>query len=138
GINDGISDLKNHVSRAPFDVHSLTRDSITARSTAQVRATTTRYWGLTGRVWCASRWGRTSVGPTLHRTGRHRGAPGPGTEARKPNRYRSAGGPGYHRSPDRTVHRTTATKHYPLDHPGSDTRRRLVRQITQSQYRNAP
>ncbi|AXY50302.1 hypothetical protein YT1_0858 [Rhodococcus ruber] len=42
GVYDGISDLENHVSRAPFDSSSLTRAHIRLPSTAQVRGTEAR------------------------------------------------------------------------------------------------
>lgn len=39
GVYDGVSDLKNHLSRAPFDLSSLTRDRFQVASTVQVRGT---------------------------------------------------------------------------------------------------
>lgn len=37
GVYDGVSDLENHVSRAPFDSTSLTRERTDHSSTVQVR-----------------------------------------------------------------------------------------------------
>ncbi|AQA20590.1 hypothetical protein BTZ20_5256 [Rhodococcus sp. MTM3W5.2] len=39
GVYDGVSDLKNHLSRAPFDLHSLTRGPAAQLPTALVRGT---------------------------------------------------------------------------------------------------